>query len=328
MKLLDRIPALPMPKAFLPDQPALACEVAERAVTFARVARTGGGAALAGFFAGELADGVVRPSAVQQNVHDATALRAQVRAARERVAPSGGPVALCLPDPVARVAILLLESLPPRRAEIAELVSWRLKKLVPYRVDEAQVAWQSLGTRAGQAVVLAAAIKRRVLAEYEEPLRAEGLEPGSVTTSTLALAEALPPSSADTLLVSVSDGWFSLLWTDASQPLLLRTKHLPAMEREGEARDRVVAAEIAPTVEYVRERLQRTTTPRVLVHDATGHADDLAARISEATRLPAQRLRATAAGPLPLAAADRLGPANALALRGLGATVLPAEASR
>jgi hypothetical protein len=325
VNLLSRLPSIPVPKAFLPEQPSLACEITERAVSFARLGRAGGGATLAGFYTGELPDGALRPSPVQPNVADAAALRAQVAAARPRVAPSGGPIALCVPDPVARVAILQLETMPSRRSEVADLVAWRLKKQIPYRVEDARVAWQVLGARGSQSVVLAAAMKRRVLAEYEDALRAEGFEPGSVTTTTLALAEALPPHAGDTLLVVVSDGWFSLLWTDATQPLLLRTKQLPASEREGEGRDRFVAAEIAPTLEYVRGRMERTATPRVLVHDGTAATDGLADAVSAAAQLPAERLRATPDEALPPGVAERLGPACSLALRGLGEGVLPKE---
>ena len=321
MSLLARIPRIPVPAAFRPAEPALAADIGERAITFVRLARSGGRAALLGFHCGEIPDGALRASGLQANVHDPAALVAQVRAAKARVAPSGGPVALSVPDPVARVALLQLDAMPARDAEVSELVSWRLNKQLPYRVDEARVAWKAVGTRGGSTTVLAAAIRRRVLAEYEDLLRGEGFEVGSVTTATLALAESLPAGGGDTLLVHASDGWFSLLWSDGAQPILLRTKQLPASDRDGSARDAAIAGELPPTLEYATQRLGRPGGARILVHDASGRGAQLAEQLERACETPVALLRPTPPASLPDGVADRLGVASSLALRGLGESV-------
>lgn len=317
MKLLSKLPRIPVPAAFRPAHPTLAAEIGEGVISFVRLARAGGRATVAGFHVGELTPGALRLSAVQPNVIDADELRRHVRAAKARLAPSGGPIALCVPDPLARIALLQLEALPARDAEVQELVAWRLKRQLPYRLDEARVGWKAIGSRNATTTVLAAAMRQRVLSELEGLLAAEGFEVGVVTASTLALAEAAPRSEQDTLLVHASDGWFTLLWLDPSQPLLIRTKQLPASDSEGAARDAAIAAELPPTIEYATQRLERSGGLRILVHDALGRGAELAARIEVACSVPAVVLRATPASPLPPGIAERLGPACGLAVRGL-----------
>lgn len=324
-----RLPRIPVPAAFRPVQPALAASIGERSFELVRLGRSGSRAALLGFWSGEIPEGAVRCSAVEANLADAGLVTEQVRLAKARVSPAGGPVALCLPDPVARVALLQLESMPARATEIQELVAWRLKKQLPYRVDEARVSWQVLGSRGAASLVLAAAIRRRVLAEYEDLLTSAGFSVGSVTTSSLALAESLPADGHETLLVHVSDGWFTLLWTDGRQPVLVRTKHVPDSERHADARDGVVAAELAPTIEYATARLGRPALGRLLVHDATGQGESLRERLAGLTTAAVETLRPCPAPPgFPAVVAARLGAACCLAARGLGeGLILAGEAA-
>ncbi len=311
------LPRIPLPRAFRPALPALAVAVAERSIAVARVSQAGGRAAVAGFLAALLPEGAVTCSAVQPNIGDPEPLRAHLRAARPRVAPSGGPISLCVPDPVARVTILSLDAVPRRAPEIQELVSWRLKKQIPYKIDEAQVGWDVLGARAAGTAVLAAAVRRRVLAEYEDLLAAEGFHVGLVTTATLALAQALPPSDHDVLLINASDSWFTLLATDGTAPLLIRTKHLPSSDQDGDARHAAIAAEIPPTLEFLGRKMNRTGSTRLVVHDARGQAGALADRLAAATAQPASPLPEVVAN-LPPEMAARLLPAAVLAARGLG----------
>ena len=48
--------------------------------------------------------------------------------------------ALVVPDAVARVSILRFETLPARAEDLAELVKWQIRRTVPFRLEEAQLA--------------------------------------------------------------------------------------------------------------------------------------------------------------------------------------------
>jgi type IV pilus assembly protein PilM len=83
------------------------------------------------------------------------------------------------------------------------LVRFRLKKLLPFDSDDAMVSYQVMSSSKGGVRVLAVAIPRDVLSEYETAAREAGFEPGAVLPSTLACLAALEDAEA-TLLVNAN----------------------------------------------------------------------------------------------------------------------------
>jgi len=133
-----------------------------------------------------LADGVVVPSPVKENIHDVAAFTAAVK----KLIPPGGKrtATLILPDNAMRLTVLEFDNLPEKDDERLALVRFRLKKTVPFDVDTAAVSYQ---VQAGNKVVVAVA-PAEIIAQYEAPFRAAGLQSGIVTPSALTLLELLP----------------------------------------------------------------------------------------------------------------------------------------
>ncbi len=138
-----------------------------------------------------LAPGVLTPSPVKENIADVAAVTAAIR---KLVPATGGrrTCALILPDNAMRLAVLEFDNLPEKAEERMALVRFRLKKTVPFDVDAAAVSFQ---VQAGNKVVVAVA-PAEVIAQYEAPFRAAGLQPGVVIPAALALLELLPTSGS------------------------------------------------------------------------------------------------------------------------------------
>ena len=81
------------------------------------------------------------PSPVENNITQPDAVRGALRRVFNRISTHGAPIALLVPDPVVRVFILPFENLPRRADEALPLLRWRLKKSVPFDVDETVVSW-------------------------------------------------------------------------------------------------------------------------------------------------------------------------------------------
>jgi hypothetical protein len=301
----------------------LAAELTEERLALARLERGPAGPRLAGWFVAEVPEGAVRISPVQQNIVDADAVTPLLAAARDSLAPGGGPIALCLPDAAARLTLIGLDNLPRSRGEQRELVSWRMKKTLPYRLDEAQVDVQAFATSGGKSQILAVAVRRRVLAEHESLFEKAGFEVGSVTVSTLALAELVDASEGDVLLVHVGTGWFSFLVLGPGGPVLFRSKTLPAIEREGESRDLFVASEVFPTLEYHRSRLGGGPLHGAFLAVEGEPCENLAETITEQAGVGVSALELAPLAGLPDGLASSLAGVTALAARGLR-TGLPA----
>ncbi len=119
--------------------PALVVEIASTHVAAAHWSKTG--RHLESHAIEPLPLGAVMASPVDTNVVQPDAVRSALRKVFNRVPAHGSPLALLIPDPVVRVFILPFDTLPRRADEALPLLRWRLKKSVPFDVDETVVSW-------------------------------------------------------------------------------------------------------------------------------------------------------------------------------------------
>ena len=187
------------------NRPRVACEISPNGVVTARSAQAS--SALGAVARVELAEGAVVPGLKPGNVADRVAVIAAVRRALEAVDAKpnsrNADVTLVIPDAAARVLLLDFDTLPTRQVDALPLVRFRLKKLLPFDADEAAVSYQVMSTSRGLVRVLAVAMPRDVLSEYESVVREAGFEPGAVLSSTLA-ALAVLDGEGTSLLVNAN----------------------------------------------------------------------------------------------------------------------------
>jgi type IV pilus assembly protein PilM len=174
-------------------RPRVACEIMPQGVVAAR--SVDAASPLSAVARVALAEGAVAPSLKPGNVVDRVAVTAAIRGALEQIGERANTrdanLTLVIPDSAVRVLLLDFEALPSREAEALPLLRFRLKKLLPFDSDEAMVTYQTMSTSKGVVRVLAVAIPRDVLSEYETAAREAGFEPGCVLPSTLACLAAV-----------------------------------------------------------------------------------------------------------------------------------------
>jgi type IV pilus assembly protein PilM len=154
-----------------------------------------------------LEPGVIIPSPVKENVLDAAAFTEAVR----KLAPASSGrgrrgATLILPDNSVRIAVLDFETLPEKEEERRSLINFRLRKSVPFDIDEAAVSYYR---QAGKKVIVVLA-PAEVVSRYEAPFRAAGLHPGMITVSALAMLELLP-AAGSVVLAHRSPGALTVL---------------------------------------------------------------------------------------------------------------------
>jgi len=81
-------------------------------------------------------------------------------------------------------------------------VRFRLKKLLPFDTDDAVLSYQVMSSGKGGVQVVAVAIPKSVLDEYEGVVTAAGYLPGAVLPSTLAALAGLDEAEAPALVVN------------------------------------------------------------------------------------------------------------------------------
>ena len=186
-------------------RPRVACEIMPQGVVAARSDdATAPLSAVAGII---LAEGALLPGLKPGNVVDRLAVTAAVRRTLEQIGarPNArdADIALVIPDSAVRVLLLEFEALPNKLSEALPLVRFRLKKLLPFDADEAAVTFQVMSSGKNIVRVVAVAIPRDVLSEYETAVREAGFEPGAVLPSTLACL-AVVEDEAPVLVVNAN----------------------------------------------------------------------------------------------------------------------------
>jgi type IV pilus assembly protein PilM len=178
-------------------RPRVACEITPQGAIAARSGVAAG--PLAAVSRAALDEGAVTPSLKPGNVVDRVAVAAAVRKALESIGlrpnSRGSDITLVVPDGAVRVLLLEFDALSNKLSEALPIVRFRLKKLLPFDADDAMVTFQVMSTSKQMVRVLAVAIPRDVLSEYETAVREAGFEPGAVIPSTLAAIAAVEDES-------------------------------------------------------------------------------------------------------------------------------------
>jgi type IV pilus assembly protein PilM len=218
-----------LPKT-LGTRPRLAVEVRPEGVVAARAEDAA--ALLTAVTRADVAAGAVAPSLRPGNIVDKTAVTAAVRKALDGVAGSGRErsrdVTVVVPDAAVRVLFLDFDQLPSKTAEALPVVRFRLKKLLPFDADDAMVSYQVMSNAKDGIKLLAVAMPKAVLEEYEAVILAAGYLPGAVLPSTLAALAGLDDSPAPALVVNAGVGAVTTAIVQAGILLLHRSVDMNA----------------------------------------------------------------------------------------------------
>jgi len=191
-----------------------------------------------------LPEGLVRPSPSQLNIKDVGALAAEVRALLDTVPRRSRTFtsAVSLPDHCARVALLAFEAWPRKAAEAEALIRWRFQKELNVGVGDTRIEYRMFplpaqnpsGTVPGggaPARVLALAVRRDILAQYERVWEQAGILPVTVGVTSLQMFDLCRPAmeramgaGGDVFFAHVNEESFAFLALRDRIPLYLRMK--------------------------------------------------------------------------------------------------------
>jgi len=248
------------------QRPKLACEITPDGVTAARMEAAGGQpvTAYAPLFTGAILAGLKTP-----NLLDQAAVAAALKRALDAVGSRDRRLTLVIPDAAARVFLLDFDTLPAKTAEVLPVIRFRLRKLVPFEVDDAAVSYQVMRQATQETRVLVTAMPRPVLAEYEAVVRLAGYDPGVVLPSTLASLAALTQTEP-TLVVNRNGNSVTTAITRGEELLLHRSVDLPMDEI---LRDDDLRHAVSVSLAYFEDTL--ATVPDAVFYAGPGGASEL-----------------------------------------------------
>jgi len=218
-----------LPKT-LGTRPRLAVEVRAEGVVAARAEDAV--AVLTAVARADVAEGAIAPGLKIGNIVDKTAVTAAMRRALDAVAGSGRErlrdVTIVVPDSAVRVLFVDFDQLPSKTAEALPVVRFRLKKLLPFDADDAMVSYQVMSTEKDSVKLLAVAMPKVVLEEYESLVLAAGYLPGAVLPSTLAALAGVDETAAPVLVVNAGIGSVTTAIVQGETLLLHRSVDMSA----------------------------------------------------------------------------------------------------
>jgi hypothetical protein len=223
---------------------------------------------------------------------------------------------LVLPDAWLRLTFVESGELPRAAEARDEVVRWKVKRLLPFRVEDLRLAASEVAPLPQQGEpkrLLVAYGLEALLAQLEEAFAKAGVWLGRITSESLALLPAVGETLAEAplgALAVVRGGGYTLLFTRRGEPVLYRFK---SREESPSAASPLSASSVS-TVErdlrltraFVAEQLPELAISRVVVAGDSSRDETrawqewLSAGLGRAGE-PLESLR------LPLASAERVG---------------------
>jgi type IV pilus assembly protein PilM len=195
-----------------------------------------------------------------------------------------GTAALAIPDYAVRMAILDFEQFPASETEAMALLRFRLRKSVPFHIEEAQLAYAVQLSEPKRTEVLAVAIARPILEEYEAMLVEAGYRVGLVMPSSIA---ALPLCNSTqkgiTLLAKSTGSTLAALLIEEGRVRLVRSLDLTSEED-------AVLPTLQQTLAFAEDQIGQPVR-RILLAGFGGETDALGYRVERDFGIHCEPLR-------------------------------------
>lgn len=182
-------------------------------------------------------------------------------------------ISLVLPDYLARVALLHFEDIPGSRKEMIGMVRWKMKKAVPFKVEEAAVDYEILpgpGPGGGHAV-LAVLMPLAIVEEHESFFTRQGIRAGLIDLSTFCIArlyrpvvDTEVPPGGDFMLINAGSCFLAAMIFRGGVPIFYRCKTFGFGQQDDPAGSlKILHREIQASLLYYQERLDGRQLSRV-----------------------------------------------------------------
>lgn len=228
----------------------------------------------------------LRVSPSSANLSEPALLRAALDRLARLAPGKRTAAAVVVPDFATRMAVLEFDEWPDDAAQRASLLRFRLRKSVPFSIDEAQLSFAVQRREGSRTDILTVAIDRNVLNEYEGVFLNAGFRVGLVTPSCLACLPLCRLSSGEdalTLLLKLNGSILTVLLIDGDAIRLVRCADFSEPADGTEAGDSPVRGfspvddsmpVLSQTIAYVEDELGRHVN-RLLLSGFGEHTDEL-----------------------------------------------------
>jgi hypothetical protein len=203
-------------------------------------------------------------------LRDPAAFQAVLGALLRSVPGKVREASLVIPDAWLRVAFTESGDLPRAAEQRDEVLRWKLRRLVPFRVDELRVSAAEvppLPTQEEPRRLLLGFAIEQLLAQIEDAFAAHGVRLGQISNASLSMLAAVTRPRGDelTALAVVDDDGYALAFVRGDAPVLHRYKAFSGGGLPGGARTGFVVRDLKLTRNFLDEHLPGVPLARVLL---------------------------------------------------------------
>jgi len=275
------------PEALLdlrPKYPPVAVEIDRGQLTLVRVSpRRRSRPVLESFQIHDAQEHAVGASIFKPNMGSLADLTRQARELFERSGTKPGKVSLVLPDNLAKVSIVTLPERPATRKNLREMLHFKLRRSVPFRLEEAAISSWAIPGPGPELNLLVAVMLRSVVEQYEAAFEAAGATPGLVDLCTPSVFNLARPaiakaaaSGTDAALLNCTRNYFTLMIMQANRVVFFRCKtYAGGEESDPSARLAVMARELTSSLSYYTDKLGGSGVGTVFVRAVSPGLDEV-----------------------------------------------------
>lgn len=215
-----------------------------------------------------LEPGVCHPSPVEKNILEVDRWRQAVRSIL-------GPfrrlrsLSLALPDAAVRTLLLDLQQIPKSRADMERLIQWHMEKTFLNPLGESRFSYQLLARRQADVRILATAVKKEVIEQYEKLDGEREIEVRQIAPASLLALNLFRPAIVRTvgetgyfIFVYLLDQSVTIQIFEGGVLSFIRVKELPQRESDPNRAADLLFDELGSSLSFfdgTGARLQRLT---------------------------------------------------------------------
>lgn len=234
-----------------------------------------------------LEEGVCRPSPVEKNILQIDRWKKSVGSMLDRF-PRVRHLTLALPDSAVRMLLLDLQQLPTGRKDFEKLIQWHMEKTFLYPLGASRFSYQVLFREGGRTKILATAVKKEVIEQYESLDEARPIEARRISPTSFYLFNLFRPLITRTVgetghfvFACLIDRNFTVLVFEKGHVRFIRVKEVPHTGGDAERSTDFLLEELGNSLSFYDEggnRLQTLTHLFLLLENS---APEMEARFQE-----------------------------------------------
>jgi Tfp pilus assembly PilM family ATPase len=220
-----------------PNLPRTSLSISETHLSLITLKRSGGDFEPRCLGVLRLPAGLVRASFTEPNIADEpTMIECLTRTAAQAGMKRVRMLSASLPATSARSFVVMLDSLPASRAELTQMIEWKVERNVVQKFSDLRINYSRLSDHQGRPQYLVSAVHNEVVAQYEGIFKQMGWQAGLITPQHIGEAQWLLRQNLedDQIVVSLNDRGFDAVIVRGQEPILVREVECPLEDRENE----------------------------------------------------------------------------------------------